>query len=277
MAATNEAYFRRYLVDPTSIDANTPKYGEIIEGPPGPQGPMGPQGIPGPIGLTGPAGTPGIPGATGSQGPQGIQGPIGNTGPTGNTGAQGPAGVQGATGLTGPQGNPGVINVVQYQGIVTSSRPNLNFTTTGTGVTVTDDNVNNRTNVSIPGPASGSKRNSSSPSGNLLLTTTYQDISNLSLTATVTGVYIVIGVIDFSVIGAGDNGQLLLGRLNAIGVPQTQLIIFAGLDTSRATVTQTWLVGLNSGQSITLQASKGGGSGSSLAGVHSSLAMIAVL
>lgn len=101
MASTNETYYRRYLVDPMSIDSSqTPQDGYIISGPPGPPGPMGPQG---PQGNIGPQGIQGIPGPigptgnTGSQGPQGIQGPIGNTGPQGATGPQGPPGVQSVT------------------------------------------------------------------------------------------------------------------------------------------------------------------------------------
>lgn len=120
MAETNESYFRRYLVDPTGIDSNTPKYSEIVQGPPGPVGPQGPIGPPGP--------------STGVPGPPGPTGPKGDTG---NTGPQGPA---------GPQGIP---SNVQEEGSVLPTRLAINFT--GAGVLATDDVANNRTNVAIPG------------------------------------------------------------------------------------------------------------------------------
>src|SRR5215475_14138145 len=122
MALTNEAYYRRYLDDPLTIDGPSEQFSEIIQGPPGPTGPQGPQGIPGPEGP---------PGSTGPQGP------IGNTGPQGNPGP------------TGPQGIPGALNLVQDEGANLPTRSNINFV--GTGVTATDDGANNRINVTIPG------------------------------------------------------------------------------------------------------------------------------
>ena len=72
------------------------------------------------------------------------------SGPAGATGPQGPPGATGATGSQGPAGPAGVIASVQNQGTaVTPARSVLNFT--GAGVTATDDSVNTRTNITIPG------------------------------------------------------------------------------------------------------------------------------
>ena len=58
-------------------------------------------------------------------------------------------GQQGPPGPQGPQGVAGLPNVVQDEGTPLTVRPALNFI--GAGVTATDNLVNNRTNVTIPG------------------------------------------------------------------------------------------------------------------------------
>jgi hypothetical protein len=99
---------------------------------PGPQGPAGATGAQGPKGDTGAAGATGaqgpkgdtgaqgLPGATGATGPAGadstVPGPTGPTGPTGATGSQGPQGVKGDTGATGSQGVPGTPGATGAQG-----------------------------------------------------------------------------------------------------------------------------------------------------------------
>jgi hypothetical protein len=86
---------------------------ELIPGPPGPPGPMGPAGPPRPRGLQGipgergPMGPPGETGPPGPRGPQGIPGPQGPLGPMGPMGPPGAPGPVGATGIAGPQGPPG--------------------------------------------------------------------------------------------------------------------------------------------------------------------------
>ena len=178
MALTNEEYYRRYLVDPATISADTPQYIEIIQGPPGPIGPAGPEGPPGPQGPQGPGGA-GSVGPQGPPGPQGVQGPQGNTGaqgpqglqgiqgppgaqgvpgPKGDTGSQGSPGNTGSTGPagpTGPQGPGGTISGVQDEGVALTARSSLNFV--GAGVVATDDAANNRTNVTIAGGGAGSQ------------------------------------------------------------------------------------------------------------------------
>ena len=134
MSELDETYFRKYLVDPTSINEDVPQEPSIppqnIQGPPGPPGPIGPTGPPGPSGIQG------IPGPQGLTGPQGIQGPQGSTGATGSQGPQGPAGIP---------------NSVQNQGTtVTPARAIINFT--GNGVSAVDNSANARTDVTIVNP-----------------------------------------------------------------------------------------------------------------------------
>lgn len=71
------------------------------------------------------------------------------SGPAGATGPQGPPGPQGAIGPVGPQGSAGAISNVENAGTPLPVEPTLNFT--GAGVTATDDSVNTRTNIIIPG------------------------------------------------------------------------------------------------------------------------------
>ena len=118
------------------------------EGPEGPQGPQGLQGLsggPGPTGPTGDEGAQGIQGPQGIDGPPGPAGPQGNPGPTGDPGPTGPQGIQGIQGDTGdagpegPQGPQGIQGIQGIQGpegpigapgVVPTSTPTFEVTTT---------------------------------------------------------------------------------------------------------------------------------------------------
>lgn len=73
----------------------------------------------------------------------------GDTGATGATGAAGPAGATGPTGATGATGPAGVVNQLQDEGSSVPQRGTVNFT--GPGVTLSDDALNAKTTVTIPG------------------------------------------------------------------------------------------------------------------------------
>jgi len=138
------------------------------QGPAGLTGPAGASGAQGPAGPTGPAGATGAQGPGGLTGPagaSGAQGPAGLTGPTGATGAQGPAGANGAisriynagvalpvesilnftgggcvdnagNGRTDCSSSGGSGNLgLDLAGSLVGTRPALNFTNTGTGIT----------------------------------------------------------------------------------------------------------------------------------------------
>ncbi len=135
------------------------------QGPAGSAGNTGAQGPVGPAGATGAQGPTGLAGPTGATGPQG---PAGLTGPAGATGAQGPAGATGANGAISRIYNSGVALPVEsvlnftgggcvdnagngrtdcsssggsgnlgldLAGSLVGTRPALNFTNTGTGIT----------------------------------------------------------------------------------------------------------------------------------------------
>jgi len=154
----------------------------------GPQGPKGADStVPGPTGPQGATGAQGPTGATGSQGPQGVKGD------TGATGAQGPAGqgvpVGGSTGqvltktsgadfATGWQAVPASGHTIQDEDVSLPFRSKLNFV--GQSVTVTDDSVNDQTDVIISAPPAEVNISTAGPSprvGELLWVDTDEGVS----------------------------------------------------------------------------------------------------
>lgn len=93
----------------------------------------------------------------GGEGPPGPVGPAGDPGPAGAPGPQGPAstvpGPQGPAGAPGPAGTDGIPKQILDEGNPLTAREDLNFV--GLGVTVTDDSINERTVITIPGKTSG--------------------------------------------------------------------------------------------------------------------------
>ena len=100
-------------------------------------------------------------------------------------------------------------------------------------------------------------------SASLTLTTKPQDVPGVQLTLTQAGLYLIRGVFDFTC--TGDTGQQLVGQLSV--APLNLAVYIAGTSGDRATVAQQWLYSLSSAPKvISLQAYKGGGAGTSIAG-----------
>ena len=146
-------------------------------------GPQGPQGAAGKDGAVGPTGAQGV------TGPQGAPGKDGVAGLQGITGAQGPAGVngiQGLQGVTGPQGKPGKdgkdINPSELESLKSRVAvlelivKQLQTPSNKTEAAVGD-------NGTITGTAENNIVSSKSINGNVTLTGTTNEISNVTVDA----------------------------------------------------------------------------------------------
>lgn len=163
--------------------------GDPSIGPQGPQGAVGPTGPSGKDGINGKDGAVGPTGAQGVTGPQGAPGKDGVAGLQGITGAQGPAGVngiQGLQGVTGPQGEPGKDgkNVDSSELESLKSRvavlelivKQLQTPSTKTEAEVSEDGT-------ITGTAENNIVSSKSIKGNVTLTGTTNEVSNVTVDA----------------------------------------------------------------------------------------------
>lgn len=102
--------------------------------------------------------------------------------------------------------------------------------------------------------------------GSLTLTTSAADIPGATLTLTKSGIYLIVGVVDFSEVGAGDVPSVFSAYGNFAGTLQVAAADFAAVTANaRATVAQQWLYAGTPGNIVKLQAKKSGGTGSSLA------------
>jgi hypothetical protein len=134
----------------------------------------------------------------------------------------------------------------------------VNATTTFTAPVTGNGTVQFKTPLSAPASAS------------LSLTTTPTNVVGCTMSLT-PGKWLVTGVFDFSGIGAGDVGQALLGSLATSGGTATVAnatsvaVLSVPIDGTRATVVQAWLVTVTATTTATLQGSKTGGAGASIA------------
>jgi hypothetical protein len=110
-----------------------------------------------------------------------------------------------------------------------------------------------------------------SPSGgSITLTTTYQDIG-VALTLNRAGRYYLNAVFDMRISGA-DLGVFLLGQCVADGAALPKVTFFSSAGGYQGMVSQQWVYTASApGKVVKLQASKSGGSGSSITGSESTL------
>jgi len=92
------------------------------------------------------------------------------------------------------------------------------------------------------------------------------DVPGCQITLPHTGHYLITGVFDFWVIGAGDAAQNLIGELVNVGsgAIEASQALFAGDDNNRGTVSNVWpVLNVTGSTSYKLRVRKAGGTGTS--------------
>ena len=111
-------------------------------------------------------------------------------------------------------------------------------------------------------------------SAGVTLTTTAQTIPGTALTLAAAGSYLVTGTFFFNV-QSGDSGQYLLGSIPGGSADAVLLGYPAAGQSLQTSVSQQWVITVSAGATVSLQASKTGGSGASTAGAtHTSISAL---
>lgn len=98
----------------------------------------------------------------------------------------------------------------------------------------------------------------------MLVAVTYNPVVGASVTLNKVGTYLFTACCGFAVIGAGDIGIFLQGRLVVNNVAQPALAVFAGASGDTVSCFQQWMVPVGAvGQNAHLEANKTGGLGTS--------------
>ena len=128
--------------------------------------------------------------------------------------------------------------------------------------------------VTPPAPTPNNSVQIAYASAGLTLATTAQTIPGTTLTLATAGSYLVTGTFFFNVQN-GDSANYLLGSIPGASADAVLLATVAAGVSLQATVSQQWVVTVSAGATVSLQASKTGGSGASSVGAtHTSISAL---